>query len=788
MNCTLETGKHMPPRNEISCTGDSRLQGRNPFLSGRSFVLFTICALFLTFASTSAYSQGVLTITPGQTISTTAGTGSYDNGASGISATSAALANPASVAYDSAGNLYIADTNNQVIRKIDSTGIATIVAGSGNQGFSGDGGAATSAALNNPLGIAVDAGGNLYIADTQNQRVRKVSNGVITTIAGTGTFGYSGDGGPATQATLASPSGVAVDSSGNVYIADTNNHLIRKVASNGTITTFAGNTEQGNNGSSGAATSISLDSPSSVAVDAAGRVYIADRRNQVVRMVDTNGRISTIAGNGSFGYGGDANSATSASLAMPTGVGVDSAGNVYIADSRNNRIREVSNGVITTIAGTDVQGFGGDSGAPAGAALNSPRAVAAGPSGNLAVADQLNQRVRTISMNTLSFGSQPVGSIGGIQNITLSNSGNASLQVQTANFSGAFGIVGGSCGGFPVILAASASCTESIAFIPLTVGVASGSVVFSGPGLVPQSLLLTGTAVPAGTTTSLITSSASAYQNVAIALNVKVASITAGVPAGTVGIYDSDTLLGTVTLDATGSATYSTSSLSVGTHSLTARYSGNGNYLSSVSSAISETILQSPGFTIDPVSGGGGGSGSSGSSGGGPVQSVLPGEPVTYGFTIQAQNAPLTTPVVFSALGLPTGATAIFNPPSLIPGLTASTFTMTIQTPKPTKTAALSNSILQRGVLPIASALLLLPFIGFRKVRQAAKKLPRTTMLAVLILLAGVAATGLTGCGAKSTGFFGQAQQSYTITVVGSTITSSGTTLQRVATVTLTIQ
>lgn len=792
MNCTSGTGKLICRLNQISYTGNASLQRTNPFLSGRSLAFLALCALILISASSFANAQGVLTITPGQTIATTAGTGSYGSGASGISPTNTALANPASVAYDAAGNLYIADSNNHVIRKIDTAGNATIVAGTGDQGFSGDGGAATSALLNTPKGIAVDGNGNLYIADTQNQRIRKVSGGTITTIAGTGAFGYSGDGAQSTQAFLASPSSVAVDSNGNIYVADTDNHVVRKIAPDGRISTFAGNGQQGNSPNETVATSASLDSPSSVAVDSVLRVYIADRRNQIVRMVDTAGKISTIAGNGSFGYGGDANSATNALLAMPSGVGVDSSGNVYIADTNNNRIRQVSNGVITTIAGTDVQGFGGDAGASTGASLDSPRAVAAGSSGTIAVADQLNQRVRTISINTLSFGTQPVGSISAFQSVTLTNSGNASLQIQTVTFTGAFGLVGGSCKNLPVTLASGAACTETIAFTPLIAGPAAGSIVFSGNGLVPQSVLLSAIATPAETTTSLSSSNVSVNQSTAISFTAKVTPATTGIPTGTVGIYDSQTSLGTLTLDSSGTATYTAAggSLSVGDHSITAKYNGDGNYLSSTSSVLTQTVLPSVGFTIDPIAPGGGGGGTGGGTGGtgGTDQSVAPGGAATYGFTIQAQNAPMTVPVVFSARGLPSGATAIFNPASIIPGLTASTFTMTVQTPKSSTTSTLSSPRLPGGLFPVASALLLLPLLGAGRIRRTAKKLPRTALLVIFAVLGCVAVTGLSGCGTKASGYFGQQPKTYTVTIVGTATTPAGSTLQDVATVTLTIQ
>jgi sugar lactone lactonase YvrE len=190
--------------------------------------------------------------------------------------------------------------------------------------------------------VAVDSLGNIYIADMYNHRIRKVStSGIITTVAGNGTYGYSGNGGAATSAELYDPSSVAVDSSGNIFIADSNNHSIRKVSTSGIITTVAGNGTYGYSGDSGAATSAELYDPSGVAVDSSGNIYIADVSNQRVRKVDTSGIITTVAGNGTYGYSGDSGAATSAELNGPYGVAVDSSGNIFIADLNNNRIRKV---------------------------------------------------------------------------------------------------------------------------------------------------------------------------------------------------------------------------------------------------------------------------------------------------------------------------------------------------------------------------------------------------------------------------------------------------------------
>ena len=332
------------------------------------------------------------------TITTIAGTGEFGFSGDGGPAVEAELGSPYGVAVDSAGNVYIADSSNQRIRKVDSTGTITTIAGTGVFGFSGDGGPAVEAELRGPYGVAVDSAGNVYIADVSNERIRKVdSTGTITTIAGTGVFGFSGDGGPAVEAELRSPLGVAVDSAGNVYIADVSNQRIRKIDSTGTITTIAGTGEFGFSGDGGPAVEAELRSPYGVAVDSAGNLYIADVSNERIRKIDSTGTITTIAGTGEFGFSGDGGPAVEAELRGPYGVAVDSAGNVYIAYVSNERIRKVdSTGTITTIAGTGEFGFSGDGGPAVEAELRSPYGVAVDSAGNVYIADSSNQRIRKV--------------------------------------------------------------------------------------------------------------------------------------------------------------------------------------------------------------------------------------------------------------------------------------------------------------------------------------------------------------------------------------------------------
>jgi Leucine-rich repeat (LRR) protein len=330
-------------------------------------------------------------------ISTVAGTGAAGYDGEGV-ATSKMLNLPAGVAVDSIGNLYIADWQNHRIRKVDSVGNITTIAGTGAAGYDGEG-MATSKMFNLPRDVAVDSAGNLYIADAGNYRIRKVdSAGNMTTVAGTGTAGYDGEG-MATSKMLANPLGIAVDSAGNLYIADTNNNRIRKVDSAGNMTTVAGTGTAGYDGE-GIAINKMLNLPRDVAVDSAGNLYIADSMNYRIRKVDNLGNMTTVAGTGTAGYDGEG-MATSKMLADPSSTAVDNTGNLYIADrQKNHRIRKVdSAGNMTTVAGTGIAGYD-DEGVATSKMLNEPNGVAVDPMGNLYIADKNNYRIRKVVFNT----------------------------------------------------------------------------------------------------------------------------------------------------------------------------------------------------------------------------------------------------------------------------------------------------------------------------------------------------------------------------------------------------
>ncbi len=272
-------------------------------------------------------------------ITTIAGTGTGGYNGDNILATSAELKGPTGVAVDAAGNVYIADNYNNRIRKIDATGIITTVAGNGTMGYSGDGAAATAAALNLPHELAVTPAGIIYISDTWNNCVRKVdAAGIITTIAGNGTYGYNGDNIPATSAMLYRPYGLSIDASENVYVADDGNHRIRKIKNTGIIITIAGNDTSGYNGDNQPATAAQLNDPFYATTDQFGNVYIADPGNFRIRMINTSGIINTIAGIGIDSCPDDGQDAISAKLASPIAISIDSYNDIYITDFGCDRI------------------------------------------------------------------------------------------------------------------------------------------------------------------------------------------------------------------------------------------------------------------------------------------------------------------------------------------------------------------------------------------------------------------------------------------------------------------
>ena len=328
-----------------------------------------------------------------------AGSGIAGYSGDGAPALNAGLTQPSGIAVDAAGNLYIADTGNNCIRKVSGGTIST-VAGNGNAGFSGDAGPAGTAMLNLPRSVIVDSTGSLYIADTHNHRIRKVSGGTISTAAGNGSVEFSGDNGPATAAALDFPGGMALDSTGNLYVADTFHHRVRKVTQ-GTISTVAGNGASGSQGDGGAASNASLFYPEGVVADAQGNLYIADTSNGRIRRVSGT-TISTFAGDRSAAVLEDNGAASSAYLAFPQGVASDAAGHLYIADTNDQRIRAIAAGLISTVAGSGRGGDLGDTGPATDASLYYPQSVAVDTAGSLFIADTENSLIRRVTAGTIT--------------------------------------------------------------------------------------------------------------------------------------------------------------------------------------------------------------------------------------------------------------------------------------------------------------------------------------------------------------------------------------------------
>jgi sugar lactone lactonase YvrE len=787
-----------------------------------------------------------------------------------VSALTVPLLLPSAIVYDASGNLYFAESSNHVIRKVDVSGNITTIAGTGTQGFSGDSGPSIFATLDSPQGLALDSANNLYIADTHNHRIRKLdmATGTITTIAGT-TSGFSGDNGPTTAAQLNLPTALAVDSSNNLYFADTGNHRIRRIdATTDTITTIAGTGTQGFSGDNGPAINANIDSPTGLAVDSASNLYLADTHNHRIRRIDAKtSTITTIAGTGIPGFSGDNAAATSATLALPHGLTIDSTGNLYLADTANHRIRRIdaTTGAITTVAGNGTQAYAGDNAAAIAASLDTPRATVISPSTLVTLTDTANQRIRQLTAApapattiqtiaglgvttpgaltltapsviaygtgqltaTLDSATQVTGSITFFDTTpTITTTlGTVALTSNAATLSTAMLPAG------PHSLTATfigdqthspaqsptlaltitpqqltAAVTPATLLygqtVPAITGILTGilprdasnmsatftttATTLSPVGAYPIAATLSGPAVgnyaivnPAATLTInpapiLITLSnlnATATVGSSLTIMAQVASTTSGTPTGSIVLLDGGNPLFTSALSPTGTTVFTIPSVAQGSHSFTAFYSGSANFLSGTSTPQLITVTGStpnPDFTL--------------ASTGTTTQTIVSGSSVSYTFSVQMQPS-MSSPITLAAVGLPNLATASFNPPTIPPGDTTNTFTLTIATPGAT---ALRKSPLHNNLPPTAWALLLFPPVALT-LRPRSNRIPTRLIVLATLTLALITATG---CGDRvsTADTLLLSTKNYTITVTGTATTPTGSILQHSTNVTLVLE
>jgi hypothetical protein len=338
-------------------------------------------------------------VVPRFTISTVAGTGKQGMSGDGGPAIDALIERPTAVALDSKGNLYIANEQIPRVRMVTPKGIITTVVGTDHTDVQDGDRPADETNLSNAYGIATDLDDNLYVLSRGHAKIFRISaDGIARHIAGNGVSGFSGDGGPALKAQINYSNHLVADAAGNLFIADTANHRVRKISTDGIITTVAGTGKNGFSGDGGPAVKAELGAPAAIAIDADGNVYIAEFFNHRIRKITTDGTITTIAGTGTPGYNGDGQPAIESQIGEPTGVAVDRAGYVYISDQVNMRVRVVTpSGTMYTVAGTGNRGHTGDGGPAEKAQISNPDIIAFGPNGNLFIPDHINAVVRKLT-------------------------------------------------------------------------------------------------------------------------------------------------------------------------------------------------------------------------------------------------------------------------------------------------------------------------------------------------------------------------------------------------------
>lgn len=554
----------------------------------------------------SAAATGALSVLNPGIITGVAGDGELLYRADGVPALSAPVYLPQGVVTDGAGNVYITDTNNYRIRRVDKqTGLISTITGNGTPGYAGDGSLAANAQINLPSGILIDGSGNIFFVDSGNNIVRRIDavSGVITTVAGSPTRqGYSGDGGLATLARLASPRGLAVDAAGNLFIADTGNNVIRKVnAATGTITTVAGTGTPGFSGDGGGATAALLNYPWGVTIGPDGFLYIADLANNVVRKVNGAGIISTVAGTGYRSFSGDGGNATAARLDNPAAVFFNPAGDLYIADSGNDRIRRVSTGgIITTLVGAmhDPKVASNGDGGPSNLAfIYAPYSLYFDPAGNLFFSDMLHNEIREIaaSPSLLKYDDIRVGKISKPQAQGLENDGNDSLVLQMPTLVNAALDPSTTTCTFLGPLAPDTLCNLGVEFAPTVIGdPVLGSVTLnSNAANSPAVVNLSGKVLSVNPVAITLTSNVNpSMVGTAVTFTATVASDDPNI-GGPVTFFDGTTPLCSAVALSSFTATCTTSTLALGQHNITAGYAGDDNNEAKTSAVLIQTVQQS---------------------------------------------------------------------------------------------------------------------------------------------------------------------------------------------------
>lgn len=753
-----------------------------------------------------------------------------------------ALRIPAGITYDTTGNLYFAETGSQVVRKVSSAGALTTVAGTGVQGYSGDGGPATLARLDSPLAVAVDQAGNLLIADAHNHRIRRVdaATGIISTVVGTGIAGLSPDGSTGVATAVDLPSALTLSRAGDLYFADARRHVVRRLDhATGLIVTVAGNGHDGWSGDGAQATQASIDSPRGIALDAADNLYLSDTHNQRVRRVDrATGVIRSAAGNGASGFAGDGGNATGSSLALPRGLAIDGNGNLLIVDSSNHRLRRVDavSGQIQSIAGAGVEGFAGDGSSAITARLDQPQGVALDANGNRVFSDTSNQRIRRID------------SAGGITTVAGITSVPVALLTVTVPTSVTYGtgsayatVTGAATAGSVLFFDNVSGTAQVLGTVALTSGVAtlaidtlsagmhrlsatyagdaahpplqSGQVTvavtpatlivtpvsasmlygqplpalsgtflgllardaglvdiaysssgrtLSVPGSYPIGASLSGVAAANYTATvasaALTIVRAPSLSTISPALAVHVVTTTAGQPTGVVSLLDGGNVASATSLSPSGDASFASTTLSNGSHTLSVEYGGDANFLPSVSTPM--VLTNGAGTSVDFVL----------ASSGASSQTVTAGSAASFAFVATPTGGSTASSLALSASGLPAGAMVTFSPAYLPPGSMPMPFTLTVQT---LKTAAIPGPSSTFGALLIGGIAMIM--LGRRRPRLA-------FVLPTLLLLAGCGDRVNTG------GTTAGSPRIYNITVTATGTSASGATLLHSTIVTLTIQ